>query len=105
MLELKQLLYRNTVGLFRNPGALTARVSCSVFICLITDSIYYSVGNTANPARYNTVSVTMCMFFICIAQLINATGSTVMEFNKERTVFMREIASSLYNVYPYYFSK
>jgi hypothetical protein len=47
----------------------------------------------------------MCIFFICIAQLINATGSTVMEFNKERTVFMREIASSLYNVYPYYFSK
>ena len=45
------------------------------------------------------------MFFTCIAQLSLYEFATVMEFQKERAVFIREKTSKLYTIGPYYFSK
>ena len=45
------------------------------------------------------------MFFTCIAQLALYEFATVMEFQKERAVFIKEKASKLYTISPYYISK
>jgi ATP-binding cassette, subfamily G (WHITE), eye pigment precursor transporter len=45
------------------------------------------------------------IFFICIAQLSLAAFSTVLEFLKERNVFVKEIAGDTYSVIPYFLSK
>ena len=45
------------------------------------------------------------MFFLCIAQLSLYEFATVMEFQKERSVFIREKTGKLYGVLAYYFSK
>ena len=42
---------------------------------------------------------------MCIAQLALYEFATVMEFQKERSVFIREKTGKLYGVLPYYFSK
>ena len=52
-----------------------------------------------------THDVTSSLFFTCIAQLSLYEFATVMEFQKERSVFIREYASNLYGVFPYYMSK
>ena len=45
------------------------------------------------------------LFFACIAQLALYEFATVMEFQKERSVFIRERTSNLYSTASYYFSK
>ena len=52
-----------------------------------------------------THDLTSSLFFTCIAQLSLYEFATVMEFQKERGVFIREYTSNMYGTLAYYLSK
>jgi len=52
-----------------------------------------------------TVEVVSSLFFVCIAQLSLYEFATVLEFQKERGVFIREHTSNMYGSGSYYASK
>ena len=51
------------------------------------------------------LEVTSSLFFSCIAQLALYEFATVLEFQKERGVFIREHTSRMYGTAAYYASK
>lgn len=63
--------------------------------------IFWQIGDDPTMAH----EVTSSLFFTCIAQLALYEFATVLEFQKERTVFMREHTSKLYGSGSYYLSK
>ena len=64
-------------------------------------SLYWQMGG---KPEY-TEQVIYSIFFVCVAQLSLYQFSTVLEFQIERAVFIREFSSSWYKVLPYYLSK
>ena len=84
-----------------NPGALIARVAQSIFVSLLSISLFYGIGRDQNKAQELVNSI----FFTCIAQLALYETATVMEFQTERNVFVRENASKLYTSFAYFSSK
>lgn len=52
-----------------------------------------------------TLEVVSSLFFTCIAQLSLYEFATVLEFQKERNVFIREYTSNMYGTMSYYVSK
>ncbi len=96
-----RLFWRNCKGMALNPGALIARVAQSVFVSLLSISLFYGIGRDQNKAQELVNSI----FFTCIAQLALYETATVMEFQTERNVFVRENASKLYTSLAYFSSK
>jgi ABC-type multidrug transport system permease subunit len=53
----------------------------------------------------DALQVVNSIFFVCIAQITLYMSATLMEFQLERTIFIREVASNMYNVLPFFISK
>ncbi len=63
--------------------------------------IFWKIGED----QTKTVEVASSLFFVCIAQLALYEFATVLEFQKERGVFIREHVSNMYGSAIYYASK
>ena len=63
--------------------------------------LFYQIGNDPNKPEELVNSI----FFTCIAQLALYETATVMEFQTERNVFIRENASGMYGAFSYFTSK
>lgn len=63
--------------------------------------IFWQIADDVTKTR----ELTSSLFFTCIAQLALYEFATVLEFQKERNVFIREYASNLYGTGAYYASK
>jgi ATP-binding cassette, subfamily G (WHITE), eye pigment precursor transporter len=86
------------------------RVAISIFISLLSLSIFWDCGRQVETTTGHTQFVeasdlASSLFFTCIAQLSLYEFATVLEFQKERAVFIREKASGMYSISPYYLSK
>ena len=95
------MLYRNFLGLVRNPGSLFGRVIITLFVAANSLVIFWQIGDDVTKTR----ELTSSLFFTCIAQLALYEFATVLEFQKERSVFIKEHASNLYSTGSYYASK
>jgi hypothetical protein len=83
--QFKTLYWRNAVAVIRNPGSLLARILLSLFIALISDSLYSNLGQrlleqTGYDKLKDAYELCGSMFFISIAQLALSEFATVMEF-------------------------
>lgn len=65
--------------------------------------LYTNVGHSKSPESLQNLSNSL--FFVCIAQLTLYMSATVMEFQLERSVFVKEVASNCYSVAPYFVAK
>ena len=101
MKQFCSLLERNIIGLLRNPAALIGRIIISVFVAAFMLMVFWKNGE--DPDK--TIEVTSSIFFTCIAQLALYEFATVLEFQKERGVFIREYTSHMYGTVSYYMSK
>ena len=86
----------------RNPQASKARVGSSTFMGLLTLAVFYQING---EGRFNRYNVAGCVFFICVNNLMQAFMGTITLFQGERTVFLREQANKMYNVYTYFNAK
>ena len=54
---------------------------------------------------YNAMEVNGCLFFLSVNGFMGAFTNTLLVFQGERPVFLRENANKMYGVLPYYLSK
>ena len=58
-------MFRNVIGLLRNPSSLIGRTIISVFVSLVSVSLFWKAGDEMSKAD----EVISSLFFISIAQL------------------------------------
>ena len=100
--QLKLLGWRNKIMLKREPQAVQAKIGNTIFFAILILSLYWDVG------AYNAVdmkNLAGAVFFWLVGQLMNNYFNTILIFQNERAVFMREKANQLYGLFPYYLVK
>ncbi len=96
-----ELSIRYAKGMLINKSAFIARIGQVVGISSLVICLYYNKGRDDKDA----LQVLNSMFFVCIAQITLYMAATLMEFQIERTIFIREVASNMFNVLPFFISK
>ena len=76
LVQFGQLMYRNKVGLSRNPAALIGRIVISIFVSITSLGIFWNNGGKLQDAtesldivqvRMNAFGLASSIFFMCIA--------------------------------------
>ena len=95
------LLYRAFLNQVRNPMLFRLRVFMTLMFSFLTCSIFcfLSKGPTGVGNRSGF------FFFFCVNNFMQNIFNTVTTFPLERSIFLREYASNLYDVIPYFMGK
>lgn len=104
MTELSMLCarqYRNTV---RDKATLGGRFGITVFMNLIFALIFYQVGDMESDS-YQMQSHVGGLTMVGINCMFGSVQPAILTFPSERPVFLREYASNMYGVIPYFLSK
>ena len=83
--------------------AVKAKFGQAIFMGILTAFLYYDIGG-----KYDLVGVTNysgCNFFLLVGQLMNWLFGSVLTFQLERDVFLREQANKLYSPTAYFAAK
>ncbi|TNV86565.1 hypothetical protein FGO68_gene1560 [Halteria grandinella] len=100
--ELKVLLWRNAVGFVRDPIHARIKVMQTVFTALLCLAMFR--GHESNEFSIQMSLIGSC-FFICVDIAMENIMNTVLAFQSERSVFLREQANHMYGVTSYYFAR
>jgi len=95
------LLGRSAKNFYRNKVLNVIRLIQTLFFAVIIGLLYLRIGN-------NQTSITDragALFFILVNQSFSTIFSVLNQFPVEKAVFMRERASKMYRVLPYYLMK
>ena len=87
----------------REPGVIRARIGNSIVVALLTVSIYYGVDNAYD--KKDIQNMIGYGFLLVLGQLFFFAAASVLLFQNERPVFLREQANQLYDIKPYFASK
>lgn len=93
-------MWRNRAGLKRNPAHFRVKVGQTIFMGLICLALFHDQYEYSQ-AR----SLLSGLFFICINQTMQNMMGTILTFQGERPVFLREQANRMYTVTAYYLAK
>jgi len=102
-IELKALTGRQVRNTFRDKASLGGRFGLSIFLNLIFSFIFWQVGKQDDD--YSLQSHMGAVTMIGINAMFSCTQPTLLAFPSERPVFLREHASTMYGVLPYFLSK
>ncbi len=97
---MKLLLWRNRQGVKRHPGHGRIKIGQTIFIGLLCLALFHDQYDYSE-AR----SLIASLFFICVNQTMMNMMGTILTFQEERPVFLREQANKMYKVSPYYMAK
>ncbi|CAI2362086.1 unnamed protein product [Moneuplotes crassus] len=99
--ELKELVKRTGINIYRNPTLAKMRFfsSCmiTITICFFFWDLGYDPKGIHNKRGF--------MFYISWNQTFQSVLSVVMNFIDERPVFLREYAAKTYRIWSYFLSK
>lgn len=98
--QFKLLMWRNKMGLKRNPGHGRIKVSQTLFMALLCLALFHDQYDYSE-AR----SLIGGLFFVSVNQTMMNMMGTLLTFQQERPVFLREQANKMYTVGAYYLSK
>lgn len=93
--------YRNTT---RDKATLGGRFGITVFMNLIFCFIFFQVGDRDSDS-YEMQSHVGGLTMIGINCMFGSVQPAILTFPSERPVFLREYASNMYGVIPYFLSK
>ena len=102
MTQLWWLLRRASISTIRSPFATFLRYLVAIFVMLMGTLIYYQIswdGYEAMQSRVGARFYLVAFFFLAAIQNVG------LVFPEERAVFLREQASSLYDVSAYFVGK
>ena len=88
------------MGLKRNPGHGRIKIGQTVFMGLLCLALFHDQYDYSE-AR----SLIGGLFFITVNQTMMNMMGTLLTFQQERPVFLREQANKMYEVGPYYSAK
>lgn len=104
MTELSMLCarqYRNTI---RDKATLGGRFGITVFMNVIFSFIFFQVGDTSRD-DYELQTHMGALTMVGINSMFGSVQPAILTFPSERPVFLREYASKMYGVVPYFLSK
>ena len=97
------ILYkRASLNSLRLLGDEILRIFTIIVLGLFMLALYYDIPNTGYVALQNRVGA---IFMLSITMIMGSATYSVLSFPEERAVLMREQASSMYEITPYFFSK
>mmetsp|Transcript_21772 Transcript_21772/g.33628 ORF Transcript_21772/g.33628 Transcript_21772/m.33628 type:complete len:165 (+) Transcript_21772:1108-1602(+) len=121
MSQMRCLLKRNRIGIARDPLQSKVKIGQQVFFAVLIAIIFNKVGfhnddqelivDTGNPqvfqnqVFYQAMQVYGAFFFLTVNTFMMNLFNTLLVFQNERPVFLREQANKMYGVTPYFFSK
>lgn len=82
---------------------MIAKIGQSIFVGLLILSIYWDIGG-----KYDLTGVTNmagCNFFLLVGLLMNWMFGSILTFQLEREVFLREQANKMYSPLAYFIAK
>jgi ABC-type multidrug transport system permease subunit len=100
--QLCLLNLRNSLNLVKNPMNFRARVGQTIFIAVLCMIIFWQMAKDFPKGVFNRAG---CMFFVCINQTMLGMFGTLMTFEMERPVFLREYGDKSYGIIPFFLSK
>lgn len=100
--QMKWLGFRNRALLKREPQAGRAKVGNMIFTALLIIIIYWQVGG---PTGMDLQNFAGSVFFWLVGLLMSTMFNTILIFQAERDVFLRENANQMYGIGAYYLSK
>jgi ABC-type multidrug transport system ATPase subunit len=93
--------YRNTI---RDKATLGGRFGLTIFLNLLFSLIFLGVGNLDDD-DWELQSHLGALTMVGINAMFGAVQPAILSFPAERPVFLREYASQMYGVVPYFMSK
>ena len=80
-----------------------AKIGQSIFVGLLILSIYLNIGTDYSQSGIGNVAG--CNFFILVGLFMNWMFGSILTFQLERDVFLREQANKMYSPVPYFMAK
>jgi ATP-binding cassette subfamily G (WHITE) protein 1 len=99
---MKQLSIRNRAIIKREPQAFRAKFGNAIFSALLIIMLYWQVGGSDPTSIQNFAG---SVFFWLVGMLFSNMFNTILIFQAERDVFLRENANQMYSIAAYYISK
>ena len=101
-----RLLYgRETKNLVRDKGAIMIRISSNLVFGLLFGLIFYGIGRSGYDEPAEVQGSYGAMANLLISTMFGVAQSSLMEFPKDRPVFLREYSTNHYSVLPYFLAK
>ncbi len=100
--QLGILCRRSLMAYTRNKIAMSRRYFIIVYVAIVAMIFYYQLGTSTREALQSRTGL---LYFCANGAIMNAMQMSILIFPEERAVFMREQASSLYDVLPYFLSR
>lgn len=93
----------------REPMVVRVKIGQTVFMGVLVLFLYWQAAAWLNkdgpPTQVELTNTLGACFFMAVTNLMNNYFGTVLVFQTERPVFLREQANKMYGVTPYYLSK
>ena len=101
-----RLLYgREVKNLVRDKGSIMIRISSNVVFGLLFGLIFYGIGRSGYAEPAEVQGSYGAMANLLISTMFGVAQSSLMEFPKDRPVFLREYSTNHYSVLPYFLAK
>lgn len=101
--QLSLLRYRGFIFVKREPQAVKSKFGIAIFFGLLADCIYWQIGG--DYTEKGVTNIAGCNFFLLVGQLMNWMFGSILTFQLERDVFLREQANRLYSPVAYFAAK
>jgi len=102
--QINLLLTREFKHLVRDKGAFMIRMGTTAFFGLLYGVIYLDIGNTDLSNQINVSSTFGALAVFLVTTISGVSQSSLMDFPKDRPVFLREFSTNHYTALPYFIS-
>jgi len=103
--QASMLFKREFLNIRRDKASIGARLGITIFIAVLTGSIFYGVGKTDSKIDKNIQSHFGALVIITLNAMFGTAQPTLLAFPTERPVFLREYSTNHYSVGAYFLSK
>lgn len=102
LVQFGYLFRRSFINNIRSPHTTVVRFITTVVVMLLGTGLYYDQGHEGYEAMQGRIGTQFYMLAFC---LLEAMQNVILVFPEERAVFLREQASSLYDISAYFLGK
>jgi ABC-type multidrug transport system ATPase subunit/ABC-type multidrug transport system permease subunit len=103
--EIAVLFDRDMKHLRRDKAALLIRLVSAAFFGLLYGLIYFAIGTTDLSDQLNLQAEFGAIATFLVTTVSGVAQSALMDFPKDRPVFLREYSTNHYSVIPYFLSR
>lgn len=96
-------MWRNKLLGQREPLAVKAKIGQAVVVGLLIMALWWKGYGWGDPVT--AANTTGCLYFANTSLMMQYFFSTILVFQRERPVFLREQSNLMYDVMPYYLAK